>query len=144
MLYVIATRLSPLAALIYVGGNVVWALMMLLVTGLSCDDHCSDGSSAWINDRHAWQWHALPALGVACVLLAPLAIVLRRRGILLALIAFVADLAVFLASVWVLLDGRIVEHVHASHALLVLAVAAAGALSITAPRRGRATQAPRH
>lgn len=123
----------------------VWALMMLFVAGLSCDDHCrGDGSGGWIDDPHAWQWHALGALGVACALLAPLAILLRRRGMLLAVIAFVADLAVFSASVGFLLDGRIVEHVHASHALLVVAVAVAGALSIAAPGQGRATQVPGH
>ena len=138
----IGTRLSLITWPIYVGGSVFWALSMFFVAGLSCDDHCS-AFGGWINDRHAWQWNALGALGAAGVVLAVGAIFLRRRSVPLAFIAFLVDLAVFLASVALLLDGRIVEHVHATHAALVLAVAVAGVLAVIAPGP-RATEAPGH
>jgi len=139
----IGTRLSILTRPIYVGGSLVWALLMFYVAGLSCDDHCS-AFGGWINDRSAWQWHALGALGAAGAVLAVGAILLRRRSVLLASIAFLLDLAVFSASVALLLDGRIVEHVHATYVVLVLAVAVAGALAIIAPGPGRATEAHGH
>jgi hypothetical protein len=80
--------------------------------------------------------------GAAVAVLAVGAILLRRRSVLFAFIAFLVNLAVFSASVALLLDGGIVEHVHATHAVLVLAVAVAGALAVIAPGPGRATGAP--
>jgi hypothetical protein len=138
----IATRLSLLTGPIYVGGNLVWAFLLLNVAALGCDDHCGSASDGWRNDTHAWQWHALFTLGGAVAVLAVGAILLRRRSVLFASIAFLVNLAVFSASVALLLDGGIVEHVHATHAVLVLAVAVAGALAVIAPGPGRATEAP--
>jgi hypothetical protein len=140
----IGTRLSPITWPIYVGGSSLWGLWMLSVASLSCDDHCSSASDGWINDLHAWQWHALGALGLAGAALAVAAILLRRRSVLLASIAFVLNLAVFSASVALLLDGGVVEHVQAAYVVLVLAVAVAGALAIIAPGPGRATEAAGH
>lgn len=122
--------LRVLGAVVYVGGTGVWALFMLIASGLRCDDACSSPSSEWTDNVNAWQYDTLPPFAYAGVVLALIAVAAAWRLPRFAIASVAAHSCVFIANCFILLGGR---HIHDLSPMAWVMPVLLGAVALVAP-----------
>jgi hypothetical protein len=124
-----------LARFVYLAASLWWAFLMVRTQSLRCDDSCVARPQEWRDDVNAWQYGVVGWLGAAGLLLAIIAVALRRG---FGVMAVLVHGAVFTANCLILYLGRSIYGTFIPFALGATVVFAAG-LSATGglPRKVR-------
>ena len=120
------------AAVIYLGASLVWALLMGLGQAMRCDDSCTAPQYArsWRDNVDAWQYGVIGWIGLAGLTLAVLAVSLSfvRRWAGFGLL--VAHASVFTINCLVFFVGRPIYSSFVPFALVACFVAGAGFVAV--------------